>query len=197
MNDNEKHVFEIIFTRRSVRRFVDGKQVEKQKITKLLEAAMAAPSACNLQPWEFVIVTEKDALDQLKNATLQGNYNAPLAMIVCANVTNIPWDGYGWMIDCSAAIENMLIAATAMGLGSVWIGASNEDIVHKLFNIPDHIHISAIIYFGYPVDVPPIGTRYADGAVYWDKYDPTRKREMRTIDMKYDLSVNPPTPWED
>lgn len=197
MTEKEKIVLDTIFARRSVRHFADGKQVEKEKIIKLLEAAMAAPSACNLQPWEFIVVSEKDEMSRLVNAVMNGNYNAPLAMIICANTKNIPWEGNGWMIDCSAAVENMMIAAAAMGLGSVWIGAYHEDELRKLFNIPKHIQIMNTVYFGYPApeEVRPAGTRYTDDAVYWGKYDPDRKRIMRTMEMLGDPSIKEPSPY--
>lgn len=196
MTDKEKYVFETILARRSVRQFIDNKQIEKNKIIKLLEAAMAAPSACNLQPWEFVVVSKKEMLEQLINETWQGKYNPTLAMIICANVSNIPWDGNGWMIDCSAAVENMMIAAVAMGLGSIWIGAYNEDKIRELFNIPEHILIMNIVYFGYPETTQEAGTKFTEDAVYWDMYDSSRNRTLRTIEMKNDIFVNPPVHWE-
>ena len=194
MTEKEKIILDGIFARRSVRHFIDDRQVEKTKIRKLLEAGMAAPSACNLQPWEFVVVSEKDEVSQLVSMAQNGKYNVPLAMIICANTKNIPWGGNGWMIDCSAAVQNMLIAATAMGLGSVWIGGYNEGDIRKFFNIPDHIQILSIVYFGYPApdETVPAGTRYTDDAVFWGKYDPNRKRIMRTMEMLGDLSVKDP-----
>ena len=67
MAEMGKFVFEAILSRRSVRHFIDGRQVEKWKVIKLLEAAMAAPSACNTQPWEFIVVTEKNKMNELRN----------------------------------------------------------------------------------------------------------------------------------
>ena len=197
MTEKQKSVIESIFERRSVRQFIENKQVEKDKIIKLLETAMAAPSACNLQPWEFIVVSDKEELSQLITLTFNGKYNPPLAMIICANTKNIPWEGNGWMIDCSAAVENMLIAATAMGLGSVWIGAYHEEELRKLFNIPQNIKIMNIVYFGYPAadENLPSGTRYTEDAVFWGKYDPNRNRAMRTIEMLGDFSVSEPSQW--
>jgi nitroreductase len=203
MTDKEKYVFEIILQRRSVRNFIVDKPVEKWKITKMLEAAMAAPSACNTQPWEFIVVSENDKMDKLRNAMGDANrFNAPMAIITCANPTYIPWEGNGWMIDCSAAVENMLIAATAMGLASVWIGWCHEDILRETFEIPTHIHFLNTVYFGYTDNTQSSGTRYAEDAVFLEKYDPTRIRPPKKVveygPMKMnDLSVNPPTSWED
>ena len=203
MSDKEKYVFETILSRRSVRHFIEDKQVEKWKITKLLEAAMAAPSACNTQPWEFIVVSEKDRMEQLKTAMGEANrFNAPMAIITCANPAYIPWESNGWMIDCSAAVENMLIAAAAMGLGSLWVGWCHEDILREAFDIPDNIKILNTTYFGYTDKSPETGTRYAEDAVFWERYDPARIRPAKkTVDYGpvklNDLSVNPPAPWED
>ena len=203
MSDKEKYVFNAIFGRRSIRGFIEDKQVEKTKITKLLEAAMAAPSACNTQPWEFIVVTEKDRMDQLRNAMGESNrFNAPMAIITCGNLNYVPWEGPGWMIDCSAAVQNMLIAATAMGLGSLWIGWHHEDILRESFEIPEHIKVLNITYFGYTDKPIESGTRYAEDAVFWGKYDPKRVRPPKKV-VEYgpvklnDLSVDPPTGWDD
>ncbi len=176
----EEKVFDAIFARRSIRRY-DDRVVEKDKIIKLLKAGMAAPSACNLQPWEFIVVTDKEQLRRLEeNAP---NYNAPVAMIVCANTKSIPWEGSDWKLDCSAAVENMMIAASALGLGSVWIGMFGMEAVRKQFNIPEDIHVMSVVYFGYPVKAKSSATKYNEEAVYWQKYDPSRKRSLRTMDM--------------
>lgn len=184
----EKDIFDVIFKRRSIRRYKE-KEVEQEKIIKLLRAGMAAPSACNLQVWEFIVVTEKEMVGQLKGTISEGNYNATMAIVVCGNTVNVPWDGEGWMIECSAAVENMMIAATAMGLGSVWIGSHDETAVRKLLDIPDHIFVMSVVYFGYPDEEKKPGTKYNEEAVFWQKYDPDRKRNLRTIDMKYDKTV--------
>ncbi len=102
MDQFEENVFGAIYGRRSIRQYAE-KAVEREKLIKLLKAGMAAPSACNLQPWEFVVVTEEEALTELRKATPP--YNAPAAMVVCANTGNIPWEGEGWMLDCGAAVE--------------------------------------------------------------------------------------------
>jgi nitroreductase len=199
MNDKEKYVFEAIFGRRSIRGFIEDKPVEKRKIIKLLEAAMAAPSASNNQPWEFIAVCEKDSMDKLRSAT--ESFNSPMAVITCANINIFPWENDDWKKDCSAAVQNMLIAAAAMGLGSLWVGWCHDDILREAFGIPDNIQILNITYFGYYGDEKLVGTRYAEDAVFWEKYDPSRKRPPKKV-VDYggiklnDLSVNPPAPWE-
>ena len=110
-------------------------------------------------------------------------------MVVCGNPINIPWEGQGWMLDCSAAIENMMIAATTIGLGSVWIGGFDDASIKRLLGIPDHVIPMSIVYFGYPAEIKKPGTRYNDEAVFWQKYDAQRKRQLRTMGMKYDLTT--------
>jgi nitroreductase len=186
MSDTEQTIFDALYARRSIRAYQEC-DVERDKITKLLKAAMAAPSACNLQPWEFIVVTEQGLLKQLKGTLVEGNYNAPVAIVVCGNPTNIPWEGDGWMQDCSAAVENMLIAATAMGLGSIWLGGFDDKALVSLLCIPAHVHPMCVVLFGYPAQEKPPRTQYNEDAVYWQTYDPERKRQLRTIDMKFEL----------
>lgn len=188
MKLDEKSIIDVILRRRSIRRYKE-KEVEEEKIIKLLQAGMAAPTACNLQVWEFIVVTEQEIVIQLKNTISEGNYNAPVAVVICANTINVPWTGEDWRVDCSAAVENMMIAATAMGLGSVWIGSHDETAVRKLLDIPDNILVMNVVYFGYPDEEKKPGTKFKEEAVYWQKYDSDRKRKLRTIDMKYDLTV--------
>lgn len=180
MTEYEEHVFQALYARRSVRAYVEDKAVEPDKIRKLLHAAMAAPSACNIQPWEFIVVTEKARTDAIKASIRQwGDYNAPLVIVVCGYPDLIPWEGDHGVIDCSAAMENMLIAATAMGLGSVWIGGFDPDAIRELLNIPDRVVPVAMAYFGYPAESHEPRTQYLEEAVYWEAYDPERPHRRR------------------
>lgn len=185
--DKTQNLFDVMYSRRSIRVYEENKPVERDKITLLLKAAMAAPSACNLQPWEFIIVDETESLDKLKECIDGGNgrhYNAPAAFVVCANTSYIPWESDGAM-DCSAAIENMLLAATALGLGAVWIGAIDADAIKSQFEIPAHVAVNAVVLFGYPAEQKPPRTQYTEEAVYWQKYDPKREHPERTTDLRF------------
>lgn len=98
--DKVQCLFEVMYSRRSIRYYQEEKIVEQDKIIMLLKAAMAAPSACNLQPWEFIIVNEKDRVNKLKVCIDNSNgryYNAPAAFIVCGNTNYLPWEGKGEM----------------------------------------------------------------------------------------------------
>jgi nitroreductase len=187
MNQAEKHVFDAIFGRRSIRAYLEDKQVEHEKIMKLLQAAMAAPSACNIQPWEFIVVTEKEQVSLIKQAVADhGNYDAPVVIVVCGYTEFIPWEGDQGVIDCCAAIENMLIAATAMGLGSVWIGGFDPSSIRKLLDIPESVFPVGIVYFGYAAERKKPRTRYIEEAVYWQKYDPERAHHPRPGNLVYE-----------
>jgi nitroreductase len=185
--DQVQNLIDIMYSRRSIRVYKEDRPIEQQIIVMLLKAAMAAPSACNLQPWEFIIVNEPDGLNQLKDCIDAGNgrnYNAPAAFVVCGNTSYIPWESDGAM-DCSAAIENILLAATALGLGAVWIGAVDGDAMRKLLDIPQHVAVISVVFFGYPAEQKPPRTQYTEEAVYWQKYDPKREHPARTTDLRF------------
>lgn len=185
--DKVQSLFEVMYNRRSIRCYQEDRMVEYDKIIMLLKAAMAAPSACNLQPWEFVVVNEADGIKKLKSCIDHNNgrfYNAPAAFIVCGNRSYLPWEGDAEM-DCSAAIENILLAATAMELGAVWIGACNEEEIRKNFNIPPHVSVNSVVLFGYPAEQKAPRTQYTEEAVYWQQYSPDREHPPRSIDLRF------------
>jgi nitroreductase len=97
-------IFNAIYSRRSIRDFKPGKKIEGWKIEKLLMAAMAAPSACNIQPWDFIVIDDKDIISRIKkNIAAYGDYNTPLITVITGNNKNIPWKGHG-TVDCSLAM---------------------------------------------------------------------------------------------
>jgi nitroreductase len=180
MNLFEEHVFSAIYGRRSIRAYVEGRTVEPEKIEKLLRAAMAAPSACNIQPWEFIVVTDKEKIAQIKQSIARwADYNTPLIIVVCSYTKYIPWEGDGGIVDCAAAIEYMLIAAAALELGSVWIGGFDPPAIRRLLEIPEHVLPAGVVYLGYPAEVKEPRTKYLEEAVYWQRYDPEREHPPR------------------
>jgi len=164
-----------IFARRSIRRFQE-KPVEPEKIELLLKAAMAAPSARNSKPWEFVVVTEPLMLDKVRGAMTFGKFNAPMAIIVCGNLSIVrrPLSGQFWVQDCSAATENILIAAVSLGLGTVWCGVHPIHVFTKRISrglkLPEHVKPLNVIYVGYPDQEKPARTQYDAGRVHWQTY---------------------------
>jgi nitroreductase len=113
---------EALMTRRAVREFTP-EPVSEDQIETMLRAAMHAPSACNQQPWHFIVVTKRERLDAIAGVHpyAQMLKQAPLSIIVCGDLTLETCPG-NWAIDCSAAMENLLLAAHAVGLGGVWVG---------------------------------------------------------------------------
>ena len=143
-----------IFNRRSIRKF-KVQDVEPEKIDKLLRAAMQAPSAGNQQPWEFIVVREKDTLNKLAQVS---PYSKPVAgsavtFVLLANENDLKIPT-AWEQDMGAAAENMLLEAVHLGLGGVWFGIATADAtmenVRELFHLPAEIEPFALISLGYP-----------------------------------------------
>ena len=161
--DSSEVVLNTILKRTSIRSY-ENKPVEKEKIEKLLRAGMAAPTAMNKQPWHFVVVTDKGQLQKLSEANPYAAMaaKAPLAIVVCGDM-NKAAEGNArkfWIQDCSAASENILLAATGMGLGAVWTGTypSKERCadVAKVLGLPESLIPLNTIVIGYPdADVSP------------------------------------------
>jgi nitroreductase len=107
-------------------------------------------------------------------------------IVVCGYGEFIPWEGDKGVVDCCAAIENMLIAATAMGLGSVWIGGFDPSLIRALLDIPDHVLPVGAVYSGYPAEGKEPRTQYIEEAVYWQEYDRERKHEPRPGNLIYE-----------
>lgn len=157
----EQAVLDNIATRTSVRDY-EARPVEKEKIEKMLRAAMAAPTAMNKQPWHFVVVDQRNVLDALAGANPYAKMlkKAPLAIVVCGN-TDKMIEGGGrdfWIQDASAATENLLLAAHAMGLGAVWTGAYPSEerctTINKELSLPDNLIPLNMIVVGYPAEHP-------------------------------------------
>lgn len=174
-------ILETILRRRSIRKYT-AEPVDDAAITCLLQAAMAAPSACNSQPWEFIVVTDPEILSELRGRLLFARYNAPAAIVVLGNpaVANNPAGREFWVQDCSAAVENILIAATGMGLGTVWIGvhpiAPTIKTVSEILNIPAGVHPLCVIYVGHPAEEKPARTRYDEHRIHYQTYAPRKPR---------------------
>lgn len=142
---------ENIMSRKSVRKYLP-KPVEKEKVQTLLRAGMAAPSGKDVRPWEFVVVTDRAALDSMAAALPYAKMltGAPMAIVVCGDTTRSSY----WYLDCSAATQNILLAAEALELGAVWTAAyPYEDrmaVVSRYTALPEHIKPLCVIPVGYP-----------------------------------------------
>ena len=167
---------DFIFRRRSVRKF-EERPVEQEKLVQLLEAGMAAPSANNGQPWEFVVVTDTDLLEKVRKIAPYGNYNCAASIVVCGSIeksTKPESSKSYWIQDCTAAVENILIAAPALDLGTVWIGTYPREArvkgLQDLLGIPETVTPLAMVYVGYPKETPTPRTQYKEDRVHWNGY---------------------------
>jgi nitroreductase len=166
---------DFIFKRRSIRKFTD-QPISEEDITLLLQAGMAAPTAMNARPWEFVVVTDEEIIQQLRNSLVFGKHNPAAVIAVCGNtlVSKAKVSGRFWVQDCSAATENILLAATALGLGSVWVGVYPVAMfvrrVSEVLDLPRNVTPLGVIYLGYPAEEKEPRTQYDVRKVHWQKY---------------------------
>lgn len=168
MNPN----LDFIFKRRSVRKYRD-KEIPTEMLNDLLEAGMAAPSARATDPWHFIVITEREALNRMTTALPNGKMllTATAAIVACGDM-NRALEGFeSYMLqDVSAAVENILLAANTLGLGSCWLGIhprrNRMDGIRSLFNLPDHIIPVAGIALGWADSFPEARTRYRDECVH-------------------------------
>lgn len=157
MEENKNETLVVIHERTSIRQFTDQK-LEKEQLETLVKAGMAAPSAVNAQPWHFIVVDDPALLKTIGESikTSKSLISAPAAILVCGNMRKAKegWLQQYWIQDCSAASENILLAATSMKLGAVWtsIYPAEDRIktVAGILGLPDHIIPLNIIPIGYP-----------------------------------------------
>jgi nitroreductase len=161
-------LFEAIRTRRSVRKFTDEPVAEEQ-LERLFRAAMAAASSGNQQPWRFIVVDDPQIRDRIGTLDVErGPYHvSPQLIVVCADIGSMKWKMH-WLADCGAAIENLLLAAHAMGLGAVWqeLYPYHQRVaeVRGILGIPDTVYPMAVVAVGHPAERPdPV-----------DRYDPAK-----------------------
>ncbi|MEM1582273.1 MAG: nitroreductase family protein [Candidatus Bathyarchaeia archaeon] len=139
-------VFEAIQTRRSVRAY-EPTPIPKEKLDKILEAARLAPSAGNIQPWHFIVVTDPSKRERLARAPFAGFLKeAPVVIVGCGNQKASPrW----FMVDVAISMQSMVLAATAEGLGTCWVGSFDEKEVKETLKIPDEYRVVALLAIGY------------------------------------------------
>jgi len=165
---------EAIMGRRSIRAYTDEPVTDAQ-IETILRAAMAAPSAGNQQSWRFVVVRADEVRAALSEATPYSRMvaDAPVALVVCGDTRDEKHPGY-WVQDCSAAIQNALVAIHALGLGAVWIGAHpvEERVanIRRICAIPEGIVPMSMIALGHPAQDKPPAERYEPAHVHLDRW---------------------------
>lgn len=168
---------EAIFKRRSIRKYNKDIDVTKEQIEKVLRAGMAAPSAGDGREWEFVVFRSQEIKDKIMKVHDHSKAleTAPVGIVVCADIEKQAYKEYDWWIqDCAAAIENMLIEATFLGLGSLWLGihsrAERVEGVKEIFGLPESVMPVGIVVLGTPEKERRPIDRYMDDRVHFEKF---------------------------
>ena len=177
-----------ILERQSIRKYTE-KPISDEQIEEILRAAMASPSAGNQQPWEFIVVRSKETMDEIMKVSQHAAplKSAPVAIVVCGDEAKEKHKGY-WVQDCSAAVENMLLKVTEMGLGAVWIGVYPEqdsvDGLKRIFNLPDTVIPLAVVPIGYAAEDKAEVDRFNENRIHYE--DVEWKSKKITIVRCYD-----------
>ncbi len=164
-----------IFERRSIRKY-SGRDIPDEMIKELFKAAMSAPSAGNQQPWEFILIKDRELLDKIPSIHpyAQMLSEASAGIVVCADLDRERHTGY-WVQDCSAAVENILIEAQYLGLGAVWLGIYPRDervsSLKKMLGLPERVMPLAVISIGFPAEEKsPSVERYDEKRIHLEKW---------------------------
>ncbi len=166
--------FDVVYGRRSIRKFTD-RPLDAQQIETILKAAMAAPSANNYQPWEIIVVTERQMLKRLGavRPAVSMTADAACSFAICGDKSR-----KRWVQDTSALTENMLLAIHAMGLGGVWCavidstynGKDCEQEIKQLLNIPKNLGVLCLVSCGYPAESREPKTYYDPKKIHWNRF---------------------------
>lgn len=163
-----------ILNRKSIRKYKDIK-ISDEIIEQLLRAAMAAPSAGNEQPWEFIVLRDKETMKKITEVNQYSKMllNTDTAIVICGDEAKEVFKGY-WVQDCSAATENILIAAEDMGLGAVWLGVypieDRVQAIKELLNLPESVIPLSIVPIGYPDEDRKPADRFNKARIHYDRW---------------------------
>lgn len=167
-------LIEGIFTRRSIRKYKKG-QITQDQIDTLLKAAMYAPSARNQQPWHFIVITDRDIINKimLVHPYAKMLSEAQIAILVCGD-KNLELSKDYWVVDCSAATENILLAAHGLGLGAVWLGLhpreERKDAIKEIFKLPINVEPLSLISVGIPDEQKSDPNRFKPERVHYNSW---------------------------
>ena len=163
-----------IFARRSIRKYLD-KEVPDAVIKEIIRAGMAAPSSENEQPWQFIIINQRDLFYQIAEFDPYAKMlkRCGGAVVVCGDLSLINAEGF-WIQGCSAATQNMLLQAVSLGVGAVWVGIypTQElvDGVRKVLKLPEIIVPLSIVSLGYPAEMPEYADRYNESRIRYNSW---------------------------
>lgn len=162
----------VIFNRKSVRNYIKDKAISDEDIEILVKAGMAAPSGKDNRPWEFVVINDRTVLESMSNELQNAKMlaDAPLAIVVCGDSIR----SFYWYLDCSAATQNILLAAEAIGLGAVWTAAYPYDdrmeVVNRHLELPSNILPLVVIPIGYPAGEDLPKNKYDESRIHFNKW---------------------------
>jgi len=146
-------ILDAILKRRSVRSYLN-KEVEEEKLREVLEAGRLAPSACNIQPWKFVVVRNEETKRKMVRACANQKFVGEAPVLIVGCITEKGFLMGGWydsnILDLGIALDHMTLQAVNLGLGTCWIGAFNEEEVKDILGIPTNVRVGAILTLGYP-----------------------------------------------
>lgn len=168
------NALEVIYTRRSVRDFKPD-SVSKEDMMDLLKAGMQAPSAKNEQPWHFVVINDLNLLHAIPEFHPYSKmlFQAPLAILVCSD-RSLEKKRTSWLMDCSAATQNILLAAHAKGLGAVWLGIfpDSERVfgMQNLLNLPETVRPVSLVAVGHPASRPQPENRFNEDRIHYNHW---------------------------
>ncbi len=165
---------ELLVTRRSVRKYTD-EAVSDEDVEKLLRTAMAAPSAGNEQPWHFVVIRDRHTMRRIMEVHSYSSMldHAPLCVAVLAELALEKYEGY-WVQDTSAATQNLLLAAHALGLGAVWLGVypvkEREEGIREILGLPEGVECLSLVAVGHPAEHPGPADRYDPSRIHHETW---------------------------
>ena len=168
------NTLDTIYNRRSVRKYTD-KPVNPDLVEEILKAGLFAPSGYNRQPWDFVVFNKKELIEEIKSLHPYASSlaSAPVCIMVCGNTEKELAKGF-YQVDCSAAIENMLLAAKELGLDTCWMGIypweETMDAFAKRFELPQNIEPFALIALGYGAETHERPNRYDTTKIHYNKW---------------------------
>jgi len=162
----EMEALEAILKRRSVRSYT-GDPIPREDLEKIVDAARLAPSGYNRQPWEFIVVTDRSVIDKLKIAALWMEDAGAIIAVVMETSSEF------WLEDGSAAVENILIASTALGYGSCWLQGDTEpreEELKELLGVPDEKKLLTLVPIGVPSEWPTREKKPLSEVLHWERY---------------------------
>ena len=167
-----KLIMNIIFKRKSIRTYLDI-DVDDATVEQIIRAGMAAPSAKNQRPWEFYVVRNKETLAKLAECSPYARpvAKAPVAIVACYRTKNLFAPAMP-LLDLSCCVENMLIQAAALDMGSVWLSIAphkeRQEPAKKVLNLPEDLEVFAILPIGYPVGESKVIDRFDPSRIHWE-----------------------------